>query len=158
MRTDAWHDSIIDLQHPLACGDRAALSQLAENVRGFVGALRNEKGGTLHTDAEQAISAALAAVVGEKTDMDGRMAAYRRLLGVTHRRLQAAVKQRSETIGSAAGGAQARFVQRRRAQYGNRWAAVVVAVRRLKAYRCKVEGLRRKSVTVYRQRCKGVKA
>ena len=30
MRTDAWHDSIIDLQHPLACGDRAALSQLAE--------------------------------------------------------------------------------------------------------------------------------
>lgn len=51
MRTELWFDRILDLRESYMDGEREAIVQLPDNVRGFVAALSRERGGTLDTKA-----------------------------------------------------------------------------------------------------------
>ena len=96
MRTEAWLDMIVDLERPCLDGEQHAARAISANVAGFLGALGLEKGGSLDKDTEAAVSAALAAVVGARNEMKGKVDACSRLLGVSTVRLRAAIEQRDD--------------------------------------------------------------
>lgn len=123
MRAEYWFDKIVDLQEPLAQNDRAAIPQIIDNVRAFLDTASLTKGGTYDISTDNAIRAVAAALVESELNMKGKMKAYSRLLGLSHKRVLSAIQQRAELLNSqdSATSTPGRWKQVSRKAYRNRY-------------------------------------
>jgi hypothetical protein len=123
---DVYLDQLIDLRDPVLHSDREAKVALADNVREFLRALTNSKGGTQYAETREALRSALAAAVGSSESMKGRKAAFRRILDVQHSAVLGAICTRDGVLLRAAkSGGSAKWECRTRSTYSNKYVALL---------------------------------
>ena len=122
IRSEKWHDLIVDDEQALLKSDRDVIPRIIENVKTFLAVSCNRGGKDRETD--NAIRAAAAALVGSEDDMAGKKSACMRLLGLTHSRVVSAIQQREEFASSASG----RWKRVEKSECANKYGASVKGV------------------------------